>query len=284
MTLEILRHLIKRLFNSGLYLPFFLVCGVTASFRAPAQQFSTAIEDNSFFIEEAFNQESGVIQHISTACYRPAQNVIQCSFTEEWPLRGQRHQLSVTIPYTFTDMATEGFGDIALNYRFQLLDENDWCWATPRISLLFPTGRAAAGLGAGTLGIQTNFCASKRWSDQFITHLNAGMTVVPEARSTDPSGRVVHRTLSTINAGASLIWLCMEQLNLLCEVLFTNSSALDLSGNIVRTSESIFNPGVRYAANLGTLQIVPGASLPLFISRNLTTAGVFFYLSFEHPI
>jgi len=27
-------------------------------------QFTRAIEDNSFFIEEAYNQEAGVVQHI----------------------------------------------------------------------------------------------------------------------------------------------------------------------------------------------------------------------------
>ena len=29
-----------------------------------SQDFSKAIEDNSFFIEEAYNQEEGIIQHI----------------------------------------------------------------------------------------------------------------------------------------------------------------------------------------------------------------------------
>ena len=46
------------------------------------------------------------------------------SFTQEWPFFGQTHQLSYTVPYTFTDCAN-GFEDIRLNYRLQALMESD---------------------------------------------------------------------------------------------------------------------------------------------------------------
>ncbi len=35
----------------------------------PARIYPPAIEDNSFFIEEAYNQENRVVQHISNAVY-----------------------------------------------------------------------------------------------------------------------------------------------------------------------------------------------------------------------
>src|ERR1051325_5092878 len=58
------------------------------------------IEDNSFLIEEAYNQEPGVVQHIFNATYvnDPKNRGWTFSFTQEWPVFGQEHQLSYTIP------------------------------------------------------------------------------------------------------------------------------------------------------------------------------------------
>lgn len=68
-----------------------------------------AIQDNSFLIEEAYNQEAGVVQHIlnivHTASRRSGADEDQWSFvfTQEWPFFSQTHQLSYTLPYTFLD-------------------------------------------------------------------------------------------------------------------------------------------------------------------------------------
>ncbi|HPS72404.1 MAG TPA: hypothetical protein PLM70_09135 [Bacteroidales bacterium] len=53
------------------------------------------IEDNSFLLEEAYNQEAGVIQHISTFQYDLMRSW-NYSFTQEWPVPNQKHQLSFT--------------------------------------------------------------------------------------------------------------------------------------------------------------------------------------------
>jgi hypothetical protein len=51
-----------------------------------AQQFSEAIEDNSFFIEEAYNQEYRVVQHIFNGIYfSKPQKDFAFTFTQEWP-------------------------------------------------------------------------------------------------------------------------------------------------------------------------------------------------------
>jgi hypothetical protein len=53
-----------------------------------------AIADNSFLIEEAYNQERGVVQHIST-WQRSLRSVVRgFTFTQEWPVGTQMHQLS----------------------------------------------------------------------------------------------------------------------------------------------------------------------------------------------
>src|SRR5919198_1486432 len=87
---------------------------------ARAQE-SPAIADNSFLLEEAYNQEPGVVQHIS-AWQRSLRSAAWLfTFTQEWPLGGQAHQLSYTLPVQRTDSPSEtGFSDAVLNYRYQL--------------------------------------------------------------------------------------------------------------------------------------------------------------------
>ncbi len=81
-----------------------------------AQQSAKPIQDNSFLLEEAYNQEKGVIQHISAFQRLRGGNWIY-TFTEEWPVTSQRHQLSITLPVLGLD-SRRGLGDIALNYRY----------------------------------------------------------------------------------------------------------------------------------------------------------------------
>ena len=272
-----IRNLTFRAFAQLLLLPGLALL----SQPARAQQFSTAIEDNSFFIEEAINQETGVIQHISNGYSRSARKDALYTFTEEWPVGGQAHQVSVTLPYTVKDAASRGLGDIALNYRYQLLDGNDWFWVAPRLSIVLPTGDGAASLGAGAMSLQSNLCFSKRMSEDVYVHANLGVAMLPQ---TSLPGGGIRKTLPAYSAGASGIWLLSESFNVMCEALFTHSSALDAKGGVASSNEIILSPGIRYAALLGTVQIVPGVAVPLVFTRDAVESGVYFYLSFEHPL
>ena len=86
------------------------------------EEFSPAIEDNSMFVEEAYNQEDRVVQHISNLVLLPlGEKNIYYSFTQEWPAFGLKHQLSYTLQwYSISRADVSGFGDIYLNYRYQL--------------------------------------------------------------------------------------------------------------------------------------------------------------------
>ena len=56
------------------------------------------IQDNSFLVEEAYNQERGVVQHISTFSRMWNSRDWTYSFTQEWPgPRNWRHQFSYTL-------------------------------------------------------------------------------------------------------------------------------------------------------------------------------------------
>ncbi len=57
------------------------------------------IQDNSFLVEEAYNQEAGVVQHISTFTrFQESKDWIY-TFTQEWPVGGLKHQFSFTLPW-----------------------------------------------------------------------------------------------------------------------------------------------------------------------------------------
>src|SRR5262249_38865470 len=122
------------------------------------------IQDNSFLVEEAYNQEEGVCQHISSYTRVPESDEWVFSFTQEWPVGGPKHQLSwpgVAAQVGRDDGGERGVGDFALNYRFQAIGGVDATIAfAPRVSLLFPLGDARRGLGAGGPGLQLNLPAS----------------------------------------------------------------------------------------------------------------------------
>jgi hypothetical protein len=251
----------------------------------PKEAFSEAIEDNSFFIEEAYNQEEGVVQHISNLQYSfTSRKDLLYTFTQEWPLGGRKHQLSYTAPISLSSSSHPGgIGDILINYRYQLVDNDGWANVAPRLSVIVPTGSVKSGIGAGTTGLQINVAASKRPSEVFATHVNAGLTYLPHMRDESGSSGTVKHTLTSYNVGASVIWLTAETFNVMLEYTTTFSSDKFEDGSIARATDTIFSPGIRWAINLKSLQIVPGVGIPIMLGSGTVRTGVFLYLSFEHP-
>jgi hypothetical protein len=249
------------------------------------EEFGEAIEDNSFFIEEAYNQEPGVVQHIFNATYFPKHDQnLALSFTQEWPFPDLTHQISFTVPYSVLQRGSvSGFGDVMINYRYQVFTSHDWAAFSPRLSILLPTGQESRGLGQGTVGLQGNLPFSKRWSDNIVTHFNVGMTVFPKSRVLRSDGNLATETLTTVALGGSFIWLTETGFNLMVEFLQTESNEFDEEGNLTHASETIVSPGMRFAVSFGSLQIVPGAAAPFSFGDGDVHAGVFLYLSFEHP-
>jgi hypothetical protein len=114
------------------------------------------IQDNSFLVEEAYNQEDGVIQHISFMQFLNTKDVVYTQ-TDEWPLRSLKHQLSVTASVNQSGNYQQygpGWGDTAINYRYQLVGSGETRLAiAPRLSVLLPTGDSGAGRAYGGWGL-----------------------------------------------------------------------------------------------------------------------------------
>ena len=268
-----------------------LPADLPASFPQPplsetaASPQTAPIQDNSFLLEEAYNQEPGVVQHISSFLRNPSSGDWFYTFTEEWPVPGQKHQLSVTVPFQRIQAAPDhasALGDIFLNYRRQLVGRGDARVAVaPRFSLILPVGDPHQLRGAGALGYQFNLPASVALGSSLVTHSNAGLTVTPGSHN-DRADRA--DTLSW-NLGQSVIWLVAPKFNVLVEVAYARYETVVGPGRTISVNSWLLNPGVRWAINCKNgLQVVPGLSAPIGVGPSRGLRSLFLYLSLEHPL
>jgi hypothetical protein len=213
------------------------------------------IRDNSFLIEEAYNQDRNVVQHIAT--FTDTRNGIWAlGFTDEWPVDGVRNQVSVGA--TLVDNSAAGeFGVFAFNYRRQLVANPDAAViVSPRLSLFADVGSA----GKSPYALQVNVPVTAVLSGALVSHWNLGGTV-----GAGPA---------LVNAGASVVWLALPWMNFLVEGLFVGASG--------EAPTYVVSPGVRWAFNLGAAQVVPGVAFPLDV-HDRDDDAIFLYLSLEHP-
>ena len=245
------------------------------------------IMDNSFLVEEAYNQEAGVVQHIFNGIYglnrAPGADdrTFDFVFTQEWPVFSQKHQFSYAVPYSYAKIggqSEDGLGDILLNYRYQAYFNEETLTAfAPRFSLVLPTGSATRGLGEDTLGYQLNLPVSSAIGNRWFVHGNAGLTHLPNAASAG------ERDLLHYHLGASAIYAPTRDLHFLLEWIGVWNHGPAASGNLEREFESVISPGVRRAINCANgTQVVLGLAVPVGLTAPTPDVGVFLYLSIEH--
>lgn len=237
------------------------------------------IEDNSFLIEEAYNQQEGVIQYIQAYQYSHKTKEWLYTFTQEIPFPNQTHQVSYTLPigHVKDDKSETGLGDIGLNYRYQVV-ANDTVAFAPRFTLIAPTGDYKKGLGNGAAGYQINLPLSVVLSEKWISHWNAGATYTPNAK--EASG--AKADLNAYSYGASLIYLQSETFNWMVEYVRNNAQAVQPDSSKVWDDAAFVNPGFRFAKNYASgWQMVSGLSFPIGVGPSKNDNGVLLYLSFE---
>jgi len=262
-----------------------LITTIVALFAAPtARAQYGGIQDNSFLIEEAYNQDPGVVQHINSFWRNWSSGDWLYAFTQEWPLGGVKHQLSYTVPVQDVNSALAsavGLGDIALHYRYQAVGGSSAKVAfAPRLSLLIPTGSWSDGLGTGGLGLQLGLPVSWTWSAHLVTHWNAGITHTFSAH--DEAGD--EAATNALNLGQSVVWLFMRRVNLLVETVYVHSQDVVSQGRTGASGALFVSPGVRWSHDFKSgLQIVPGIAFPIGVGPSRGEHAFLLYLSFEHP-
>jgi DtxR family Mn-dependent transcriptional regulator len=248
-----------------------LACAITAS--AQAQPFE--ILDNSFLVEEAFNQEPGIFQNIFGVRATDGDGW-EAAFTQEWPLFTQTHQFSYTVGALGADGAA-GMADLMINYRWQATLESASAPAfSPRVSLILATGDAERGFGSGGPGWQVNLPFSKQFGDAYL-HWNAGFTHIPSAEA----GAVEHNLLSP-HVALSGIYRLRPMFNVMLESVVEWEHLVE--GDEKRHEAAVtISPGFRTGWNVGDTQTIVGFAVPLLITGDSTSAGVFGYFSYELP-
>ena len=239
-----------------------------------------AITDNSFLVEEAFNQEAGIFQNISSTVFVNSSWV--STFTQEWPVVTQAHQFSYTLS-ALDNGDGGGIGDTLLNYRYQALMEGPGRPAfSPRVSLGLPTGDAFRLLGSGSVGLQVNLPFSKQTGDWYW-HWNAGFTWLPraEAIQTNPDDDRRVDLFSPSLAGSG-IYRLGQMFNLMLEgvVLFNELPGVN---DTSRETTFTLSPGARGGWNLGDQQLILGAAMPITWVNGGAKTGLLVYLSYELP-
>ncbi|MDP9267862.1 MAG: transporter [Acidobacteriota bacterium] len=241
------------------------------------------IQDNSFLIEEAYNQEFGVVQHIQSWQRNWPDGDWVYTFTQEWPFDpAPKSQLSYTIPIVHDDdVSGTAVGDVLLNYRYQLVGSGETKVAfSPRVSLVLPTGDWRRGHGMGATGVQFMLPLSVVVSRRFVTHWNAGATILPNAKNT--LGHEAHSYGYTL--ANSVIFLARPRFNLMLEHVYQSTGQVVGPGKTDWRKAWLISPGVRWAWNFSSgLQIVPGVAVPVGVGPSSGERGVLLYLSFEHP-
>ncbi len=248
------------------------------------------IEDNSFLIEEAYNQEEGVVQHIFNGIYTSTRrrHGWTFAFTQEWPVLSQDHQFSYTIlSFRLKDGADRvyGIGDLLLNYRYQALYESEMAPAfAPRFSLILPTGSRQKGTGDNVVGYQWNLPFSKKVASLLGVHANFGLTYLPKVKApAAAAGPSPKESLVSYNVGASAIVALLPRLHFMLEWVGNFDQDFNDAGRRERSFRSTISPGFRTAiVNEEKLQIVAGAAAPIGLNRRTDNIGAFLYLSVEH--
>lgn len=215
---------------------------------------SAQVQDNSFLVEEAYNQEPGVVQHVNLLLRDRDSDSWIYSFTQEWPIRSLKHQFSYTIPIGSFAGDTQ-LGDVELSYRYQWIGDGAASLAVaPSISLVLPTGE-----GSDDVGVEVGLPLSRVLTPRLRAHTNVGATWFTGGDSD-----------TELFAGQSLVYAITPQLDGHIEVLWSGNGD---------DGELLISPGIRWAYDRpGGLQIVPGVA---YVRGDDGADAALFYLSFE---
>lgn len=236
------------------------------------------VVDNSFFLEEAYQQPAGVYQFIQTFQTFEKGGGYNYAFAAEIPITDLIHQFSITTARAREDGLQSSTGDTTLNYRYQPYNR-DGKLVTERFGLIVPTGSVKQKTSNGVYGFEFMQAATIIFSDRWANHWNLGMNLYPRAKFTDTTKRT---TLTEVKAGTSWVYFFKDDLNFMLELFFQTSQTL-VDDKQETSFAFILSPGVRFGKsyNWKEMEVVPGIGFPVQFEESETDLGMLVYLSFE---
>ena len=260
----------------------------TAAQLGPGQaaEWTEVLQDNSFLVNEAYNQDPDQVQHVLTGWHFPTSNVWLLTFDDQWPVGGEKHQMDLYVPYGAQGAPDpHGFGDVQIGYQYQakLQGAGSTFSMAPGVKLSLPTGSWTKGLGLGGPGVLVSLPISRRLSQQIEVHFNIGGSWFPSAKTLGGSGETLKGSLATLSEGASIVIHVTPTLNLSLEAVGAQAEALGEKGKKLWGDTAFLSPGVAYAINFKSgAQLTLGASVPFGLNRQSPSSSLFLYVSLEH--
>lgn len=242
------------------------------------------ISDNSFLIEEAYNQERGVVQHIVLLDKDWSTKDLGLSFAQEWPLGGQKWQGAYAVN------ADREFGGFVLEAQIRrqlFLNEN--IALAPNIFGSLPTGNAEPVTeyeDGGRFGV--GFPISIAASSRTTFHLNLSVEYFRMVQNSlfgaSESDYVPYGTYSAIapHLGVSAVQMLAPTMDVMLEFVY-DTEWLEEPRFRDEQSAAFLSPGFRHAWNFSSgAQMVGGFGLPIGLTDDVPEVSGLFYLSFEH--
>lgn len=242
--------------------------------------YAEPLEDNSFLVEEAYNQEAGVVQFINVYQKQSKAKDWNYTFINEIPVGGQADQFSYEIPYSYVEALDKTqVGDLKLNYRREII-RNEMFVTTARLSIISNTGDYKLGFGNGSIGYETSLLNSVKINSAWSQHWNVGAQFVPSAKNTLGDTADITKYFWAL----SNIYFVTDGLNVMLEV--TSSSFQDVAGPSMSTwsHEDFVSPSLRYAIDVGDWQFVPGIAAPIGLGDLSGQNQILGYFSIEGKV
>ena len=239
--------------------------------------FGDPIEDNSFLVEESYNQEEGVVQFIQVYQKEAKTENWNYTFINEYPFFSQTHQLSFEVPIAHLESNNKSqIEDLKLNYRNELF-RNETVVTTLRLSTTLPTGDYEKGFGVGASGYETALLASVQIAPRWVQHWNVGAGITPKAKNTLGEQADNRKYFWAV----SNVYLMSDHLNFMLEATGTQQEQTITENSAEWTSETIVSPSVRYAIDYNDWQFVPGLAFPTGLGPTEGSNQILGYLSIE---
>jgi hypothetical protein len=221
------------------------------------------IEVNGFFVEEAYNQEAGILQQIATFT-AVRHGGWSADLSQEWPLFSERHQLDLALRVG-QDAGLTGAG---AEYRYLLTGGEDAVFS------LSPGIEAAWSREEGEWELEAVLPASVQLTETLVANTNVGVSFAVEDFGGKPG----------LTVGEGLIWRAHPRLNLLVEAVWSRGEPLLGEEQAGEDRSFVVSPGLQYAFSLGDdVQLVPGIAFPVGVGPSDGQRAVMLYLSLEHP-
>lgn len=236
-----------------------------------------AIQDNSFLVEEAYNQEPGVVQFINVYQKNKETKDWTYTFINEIPMGLQDHQFSYELPFVHTESPDQtDVADIKVNYRYEFF-RGDKIVTTGRFSLTTPTGKYDKGMGTGQVGSEISLISSIIISDKWVQHWNLGASFVPKAKiAGDRSADNSRFFFANSN-----VYLFSDNLNFMLEAVASSSEKTVADKTTEWSPSVILSPSLRYAIDYNDWQFVPGFAVPTGVGPSAGEVQYLVYLSIE---